>query len=308
MISTDRLNIFLHVVETHSFSTAAQRLHISQPTVSKQIKELESELKTELFLRGPGGVQLTEAGKTLVPWARKLVRDCVDLENMMGSLDQEISGHLKIACSTTSGKYILPQLAARFREKNLGVRISILPCTQENIALQLLSEEADLGVASIELVGVGVECQPFLTDEVILIVPAAHPWVKRSAIDPEELLDEPILLREPTSGTRRVLQTELAQYDIALDDLNVLLEVGNAEAIVLTVSAGLGISFVSRMAAAYAQAWGRVVEVPVNGLKLQRQICIGRKMIGPPNRAMDAFWGFIHAPENDDLLQLPKSK
>jgi DNA-binding transcriptional LysR family regulator len=306
MLSIDRLNVFLHVAETLSFSVAAQQLHLSQPTVSKHISELEKELKAGLFERSSSGVQLTEAGKTLLPWARKLVRDSFDLQNMMGAIDEEISGHLNIACSTTAGKYILPQLAARFRYKNPGVQISILPCTQENIALKLLGQEADLGVASVEIGRGALECQYFFTDHIILIVPVSHPWAERSSVEPEELMEEPILLRELTSGTWRVLQAELSKHDIGLKDLNVLLEVGNAEAIVLSVAAGLGIAFVSKMASAYARAWGCVVDIPVNGLELQRRICIGRKTMGPPNRAMEAFWGFIHAPENDDLYKLPE--
>lgn len=306
MIDADRLNVFLHVVETNSFSSAAQRLGLSQPTVSKYINSLEKELNVELFHRHSMGVQLTEAGKTMVPWARNLVRDTLDLQNMMGSLDREINGHINIACSTTAGKYILPQLAARFRKKNPGVRISILPCTQENINSKLINEEADLGVASVEIGKDGVECQFFFTDHILLIVPTSHPWAKRSSINPDELLGEPILLREPTAGTRRVLQSELAKHDIAIEDLNVFLEVGNAEAIVLSVSAGIGVSFVSKMASADAQNRGSVVDVPVDNLNLQRKICIGRKTMGPPNRAMSAFWNFIHTPENADLLRLPE--
>jgi LysR family transcriptional regulator, low CO2-responsive transcriptional regulator len=307
MISIDRLNVFLHVAETLSFSTAAQQLHLSQPTVSKHISELEKELNSGLFERKPNGVQLTEAGQTLLPWAHQLVRDSLMMQNMMGAINQDVSGHLTIACSTTAGKYILPQLAVRFRKRHPGVRISISPCTQENISLKLLAQEADLGVASVEIGQGPLECQYFFTDHIILIVPASHPWAKRSSIEPEELLEEPILMREPTSGNRRVLLTELAKHDIGVDDLNILLEVGNAEAIVLSVSAGLGIAFVSKMSSAYARAWGCVVDVPINGLDLQRKICIGRKSMGPPNRAMDAFWGFIHAPENDDLYKLPES-
>jgi len=306
MIDVNRLNVFLHVVETLSFSGAAQRLHISQPTVSKYISGLEKELKVELFYRHPGGVQLTEAGQTLVPWASKLVRNAIDLENMMGSIDQELSGQLTIACSTTAGKYILPQLAVRFRKKNPGVRISILPCMQENINTALLNEDADLGVASVEMGQGSVECQYFFTDHISLIVPSSHSWASRQSVDPDELLNEPIILREPSSGTRRVLQSELAKHDITLDDLNVLLEVGNSEAIVLSISAGLGVSFVSKMSSAYARVWGCVVDIPVNGLTLHRKICIGRKTMGSPNRAMESFWNFIHTPENADLLKLPE--
>jgi len=305
MINTDRLNIFLSVAETESFSSAAKRLHLSQPTVSKQIKELETDLKTELFFRSPSGVQLTEAGKTLVPWAHKLVNDTIDMQNMMASLDQKTTGHLKIACSTTVGKYILPQLAARFRDKNPGVMVSILPCSQENIRLKLLGDEADLGVASVEMGQDGLECQYFFTDHISLIVHNMHPWAARQSVDPEELIDEPFLMREPTSGTRRVLQSELAKHDIGFSDLNMYMEVGNAEAITLAIAAGIGISFVSKMATTYARVWGCVVDIPVNGLELQRRICIGRRTLRQPNRAMDAFWGFIHTPENADLFELP---
>jgi LysR family transcriptional regulator, low CO2-responsive transcriptional regulator len=304
MIDLLKLEAFLHAAETLSFSEAARQMHLSQPTISKHICALEKELKVGLFFRHSNGVELTEAGKTMIPWARKLVSDCIELHNIMGSLDHDITGHLKIACSTTAGKYILPQLAARFRENHPGVRISILPCTQENISIMLMNEDADLGIASMEISKDAIECQLFFTDHIILLVPASHPWAKRSSVDPEELLGEPILLREPTSGTRRVMQTELAKHDISIGDLNILLEVGNAEAIVLTISAGLGISFVSKIASAYARAWGCVVDIPVNDLNLQRSIYIGRKIIGPPNRAMEAFWNFIHTPENADLLEL----
>mgnify|MGYP002641097504 CR=1 FL=1 len=306
MINIERLNIFLHVADTLSFSMAAQSLNLSQPTVSKHISKLEQELNIKLFYRHPNNIQLTESGKTLQSWARKQVYDNINLQKMMESIDQEISGHLRIACSTTAGKYILPQLAARFRKNNPGVKISILPCSQGDISLKLKGEEADLGVASVEIGRGLLECQYFFTDHIIMIVPITHPWAKRSSVEPEELLSEPILLREPTSGTRHVLQAELAQHDISLEDLNVLLEVGNAEAIVFAIAAGLGISFVSKMASAYARVWGCVVDVPVTGLELRRKICVGRKIMGTPNRAMEAFWSFIHAPDNADLMKLPE--
>lgn len=306
MKNIEGLNIFLSISETLSFSTTAQQFHISQSTVSKRIKELEQELNVQLFYRQSTGVQLTDAGQTLIPWARKLILDSVNLKNMMGALDQELSGHLRIACSTTAGKYLLPNLAARFRMKNPGVRITIMPCSQENIFLSLLGGDADLGVASKEIGQSELECQYFFTDHISLIIPSSHPWADRKSIDPEELIKEPMLIRESSSGTRRVLQSELAKHDISLENINIFLEVGNAEAIVSAVSAGIGISFVSKMASAYARAWGCVVEIPVNDLDLQRRICIGRKIIGTPNRVMGAFWNFIHTQENADLLQLPE--
>lgn len=99
---------------------------------------------------------------------------------------------------------------------------------------------------------------------------------------------------------------ELAKHDIGWEDLNVFMELGNAEAIVRTVAAGYGVAFVSELAADYALERGSVITIPIHDLTLQRTIYMARKRIGEPYRPRDAFWSFIHAPENDDLLRLPE--
>jgi DNA-binding transcriptional LysR family regulator len=113
-------------------------------------------------------------------------------------------------------------------------------------------------------------------------------------------------MREPTSGTRRVVLEELAKHDISLEDLNIFMELGNAEAIVRTVADGYGVAFVSELAATYPLERGHVMAVPVDGLTLQRTIYMVRKRIGDSYRPRDAFWSFVHAPENADLLRLPE--
>jgi DNA-binding transcriptional LysR family regulator len=198
----------------------------------------------------------------------------------------------------------LPRLAARFRHRHPHVQVKILSCTQENALGHLLGEEAELGVVSFEAGANGLDCQHFFTDRIILVVPANHPWAGKRYIEPAELLDVPLIMREDTSGTRRALLSELAAHDISLDDLEIFLEVGNPEAIVATVGAGVGVSFVSRMAAAYALGFECVVEVPVLGFDLRRKICMVRRSMPVPNRAQDIFWGFIHDPINDDLYRL----
>ncbi len=116
MIDLMRLRIFIHSAEAGSFSKAAKELHIAQPTVSHHIMTLEKELGHTLFDRGGGKIHLTEAGRMLLPWARKLIKNSIELQEMMDSMQEKVVGHLRIACSTTTGKYILPQFAARFRE------------------------------------------------------------------------------------------------------------------------------------------------------------------------------------------------
>jgi LysR family transcriptional regulator, low CO2-responsive transcriptional regulator len=305
MLDLNKLNVFLHAAQTLNFSQTAHMLHISQPTVSKHISELEREFEVALFQREGGKLKLTSAGKTLVPWARQLVHQSLDLHETMISMKEDIVGHLQIACSTTAGKYILPQIAGRFRRHHPGVSISILTCTQEKASLNLLESEADFGAVSVEINSDQLECQEFFTDHIVMIVPQKHPWARRQSVEPSELLEVPFINREPTSGTRRALLSELARHDVTLDDLDVFLEVGNAEAIVAAVSSNLGVSFVSRLSSAYARACGAVVEVPVEGIELQRRLCIARlTMTPPPNRAQEAFWTFIHNPENDDLFAL----
>jgi DNA-binding transcriptional LysR family regulator len=301
-----KIEAFLHAAETLSFSEAARQMHLSQPTISHHIKMLEHEFSVELFDRSGPGIHLTEAGRLLLPWARRLVRESIEMQTIMASLQDKIVGHLRIACSTTSGKYILPQLAARFHNRYPWVHVTILACTPEHVVPRLLEAEANLGVLSREAFEEGLDSQEFFTDFILLIVPPDHPWASRPSIEPADLIEAPFIMREPTSGTRMVMLTELGKNDIHLDNLNIFLELGNAEAIVETVAAGFGVSFVSRLAAACAIRMKRVVPVPVHGLELQRKVYMVRRTFQSPNRAQEVFWGFVHDPYNSDLLQLPK--
>ncbi len=304
MIDLTKLQTFLHVAQHMSFSEAATQLHLSQPTISHHIKTLERELGVELFDRSGSGLRLTEAGNLLLPHARKLTRDVFEIQQMMESLENRVVGQLRIACSTTTGKYILPQFAARFHEQHPGVTISVLRCTSPLVVPQLLKEEADLGVVSYDACGDGMECQEFFNDHIILIVPANHPWAARQYIDPSELLETPMIIREPTSGTYRALLAELGKHSITFDDIATNLEVGNSEAIVKAVEVGFGVSFVSRLAADWALDKGTVVEVPVADFDVHRKVYLIRSAVRESHRAVEAFWGFVHHPSNADLLRL----
>jgi DNA-binding transcriptional LysR family regulator len=303
VIDLTKIEAFLYTAENLSFSEAARQMHLSQPTISHHVKMLEHAFGIELFDRTGSGLHLTEAGQLLLPWARKLIRESIEMQEMMGSLQDKIVGHLRIACSTTSGKYILPLLAARFHNRYPWVQITILSCTQEHVVPVLLDEDANLGVLSRESYEEGLELQEFFTDHIIFIVPADHEWRNKGSIEPAELIGAALLIREPTSGTRRVTLTELGKHDIHFEDLNIFLEIGNAEAIVETVAAGFGVAFVSRLSAQHALRSRQVVEVPIVGVNLQRKVYMVRRAMESPNRAQEAFWGFVHDPSNNDLIQ-----
>jgi DNA-binding transcriptional LysR family regulator len=306
MVDIHKIETFLRAAETLSFSETAKQLHMSQPAVSGQIKNLEQELKVVLFNRTNTGLRLTEAGRSLLPWAHRLISDIKNMQTMMASIQTDIVGELRIACSTTAGKYVLPQMAARFCQRMPGVKVKILACTPEDIMLRLLDGDAHIGVLSREIQDAGLDSQEFFQDTISLIVPADHRWVGRKAIEPAEILEEPLILREETSGTRRVLLSELSKFDICMDDINIFMELGNAEAIVRTVAAGYGVAFVSKLASAYPMEKGNIEEISVEGLNLKRTIYMVRKKIRNPHRPSEAFWTFIHAPENEDLILLPE--
>lgn len=300
----DHLQTFADAAQTLNFSETAQRLHISQPTVSKHIKELEGELGVELFERISGGkIKLSQQGRALLPWAQQLLRECNRFHELAHSLNDRITGTLSIACATASGKYLLPLLAARFRQRFPEVRLRLKPCAPRQISADLLDNETDLGIVSFENITEGLSCQQFFLDEVILIAPASHPWAERRVIDPDDLLAEPIILRESESGTRRALASALAAHDISISDLNVLLELGNAEGIVNTVSSGVGVSFVPRVTTRLAMRAGTVCEVQVNGLHIERKICMLRNSLVPLSRPAELFWDFVRDPENADILE-----
>lgn len=299
-----KLKSFLYAAEQLNFSEAAKRLHLTQPTISHHVKILEHELGTELFDRSGAKLRLTEAGRLLLPSARDLIKKCGDVKEMMTSLDNEVVGELNIACSTTAGKYILPLLAARFCERYPGIRVNILGCTPPHIVPRLLEGEANLGVVSSEIAGEGTESQMFFNDYITLIASADHPWAVRPSVSPDDLLGERLITREAESGTRRMMLAELAKHDIALDDLNVLMTLGNTEAIVHTVAAGYGVAFVSQLAAECCLNQGKIIEVPIPELDLKRGVYMMRPKMDNSHRAQEVFWSFIHDPENEDLIRL----
>jgi DNA-binding transcriptional LysR family regulator len=138
-----------------------------------------------------------------------------------------------------------------------------------------------------------LEYQDFFKDNVILIVPANHPWAQYRKIYPDDLLDEPMILREEVAGTREVLMDGLQKRDISPEMLNVAMVLGNAEAIEMAVEEGLGVAFVSRLAASRGLELGRVVEVEVEGMELSRNIYLVRNRKQPFTRAQMEFWQFI---------------
>ncbi len=303
MFNLNELDVFVKAAETCNFSAAARSLHMSQPAVSLLIRSLERKLRTPLFRRNGRSVTLTEAGRILAPLAKDLLVRARRAEEAVASLQGEVVGDLVIACSTTSGKYVLPQLVAGFRSRHSQV-VARIAVTDQSAAIRMVLEGvAHLAVTSTRMDPPDLESQPFFTDPIVLIVPRAHRWARNGRVRPGDLLNEQLLLREASSGTRKALLDGLAAHGIRLEHLSVAMELGNAEAIEMAVEAGLGISFVSFMAATKGIELGRVAMVPVDSLELERSLFLVRTPRHAATRAQMAFCEYATAIEQQQHLQ-----
>jgi len=293
MVELAELKVFVAAAEEGSFSQAAKRLDYSQSAVSQRIKALEQTFGVALFLRRGRSVHLTEAGQMLLPLARDVLNAAHLLEDAMNNLEGQVVGELVIGCSTTSGKYLLPGLAAAFRQEYPAVRVRVNIFSREEVIARLLDERLALGVVSKRVEHRDLVYQPFFDDHVILIVPADHPWGTYGYALPTDLPDQPLILRGPTAGTTEVLLDGLARHGISPDMLNVVMELESAEAIEMAVEEGIGMAFVSELVAARGLALGRVKQVNVNGLDLRRTIYMARNAHSTLTRAQDRFWAFV---------------
>ena len=293
MLNFSEVEVFTVAAETKSFSEAARQLHLSQPAVSQQIRSLEQCLGVQLFHRSVQGVKMTDAGQVLLPKARELLNLSWQIEEQMHSLDDEVAGHLVIGCTTTAGKYVLPFLAATFIRHYPNVQVTVEMCNCDSVVEPLLAREIPLGISSTRIVHKDMECQPFFTDRVVLVVPAEHPFASRPSVRPSDLLDQPFILREKGSSTHRMVQEGLSKHNISLDQLQVVMVVGNAEAIEVAVEHGLGIAFISSLVARHGLEMGKLVKVPVEGVQLDRPLYVVRDSRCAKTPAQDRLWDFV---------------
>ena len=302
MLNLNDLSVFVTAAESKSFSEAGRRLHLSQPAISQTIEKLEKEFETRLFLRQGRRVHLSETGQVLLPMARELLAEANRLEESMASLRGEMIGEMVVGCSTASGKYLLPAQIAAFRKAHPQVRIHVLVSGRESVISQLHTGELSLGITSKRLDHRNLEFQDFFVDDVILIVAAEHPWASYRQIFPEDLLDEPMIMREEAAGTRQALLGALRERAITPDMLKIGMVLGNSEAIVMAVEEGIGVAFISRLVAARSLELGRVMEVRVTGMELSRKIYMARNRRIPPTKAQACFWNFVTQAQSGNLI------
>ncbi|MEW6426007.1 MAG: selenium metabolism-associated LysR family transcriptional regulator [Bacillota bacterium] len=287
-----QLEVFLRVAELKSFTRAARQLYMSQPAVSFQIRSLEEELGVKLFWRNEKNVMLTEAGRLLYPEVKQMIGHFYKIKSGLDNLKGLRTGHLEIGASTIPGEYLLPLLIGDFRKKYPGVLVSLRIGGSGEVEKWLANREIDLGFTGIFVAGKEVECLPWIDDRLVLIIPPDHPWGQKKVVDVSELIKEPLILREPGSGTRRAFEDRLAAKNVLLTRGNTAMELGSTRAIITAVQAGLGIGVVSYWAAREPLLLNRVKEILLKDVDLRRKLYVARSQNRLSNYATDVFYNF----------------
>ena len=288
-----QLESFLAVAREGSFSLAAQRLHLSQPTLTEHVQELEREIGKRLFARRYRQVVLTEAGRVLEPYVSCVMTTLESGTQAVTELDGLQHGSLLVGASTTPGIYVLPRIIGHFRATYPGITLSLQIANTLTIEERIRGARLDIGVVGGHLLGAGEQCLTAgLVDELVLIAPPNHAWAKRGTVGIKQLSEQPLLMREEGSATRHLTERALQRTGLPYQ---VAMELDHTEAIKQAVMAGLGISFVSAHAVRREIAAGHLISLRVRGLALHRHFHVIHAQRRPLSASAQAFVRLLEA-------------
>ncbi|MGB1108938.1 MAG: selenium metabolism-associated LysR family transcriptional regulator [Gammaproteobacteria bacterium] len=288
-----RLQVFHTVARLLSFTKAAETLHMTQPAVTFQVRQLEEYFDTRLFDRTHNRISLTEAGRRVYEYADRIFELYGEMENSVREMTGSISGALVLGASTTISEYMLPALLGDFKGKYPEVEIHLRVANTDAIVQMVENNDIDLGVVEAPVPNKNLVVEVCRVDELVVIVPPEHPLAKEPKVTPEQLVQYPFICREEGSGTREVINEYLTDQNLDHGHLNICMELGSPESVKGAVEAGMGVSVVSR---ATIQ----------KELELQRVISIS---LDPP---LSRPFSFVHQKQKfrqrsmDELLSFAK--
>jgi len=292
-MNLEYLRTYTEVIRLGSFSEVAKKLSISQPAVSFQIQKLEQELGVRLIDRRQKTLMMTEAGKRLLVFAKLFDKEHQSLLHAFEQLREEVTGNLAIAASTMPGDFILPPILSEFKRQHPTVNIQVAVTDSSRVSDAVESGEYDIGFCGVPPEDRELEAVKIAEDEIVLIVFPEHPLAGRKRVSFLEVSAEPLIFREPTSGTQRSVEALLFSAGFDLSQCKPTLVLGTTESVVTAVEARSGIAFVSNLAIKKSVALDLVKVVAVEEVTLKRDFwCIYRKQM-VPSRLLEEFIAFV---------------
>ena len=285
-----QLEAFARVAETKSFSAAAKMLFLTQPTVSAHIASLERELNTCLLIRNTKGVALSESGKELYAYAEQMLELEQKIRERFGLTGRQPGSVLRIAASTIPSLYLLPDIMARFRKEYPEEQLKLFETDSSGVVEMILSHKADVGFTGTVLEKGSCTYIPFYQDELVVLTPSSERYRARKNDDIVSwILEEPVILREEGSGTRKEALRLLAQTGVDVSKLNVAAMMENQETIKRSVGSGMGISILSKLAAKEEIDSGKLLAFPLGETGGKRNINVVYDAGYPSLPAADKF-------------------
>ena len=291
-MDTRQLAAFCAVVERRSFSQAADRLGVTQPAVSLQVRALEKRLGTQLLDRSGRRVEPTEAGWRLYRGAqRMLALEDQLVAQVSTSAEGAVGGDLVLGASTGPAAVAVPVVLGEFQRMYPDVRVFLTVSDTHSVVEQVAARELELGIVGASRRHRGVRFEPFFSDQVILVCPPGHAFAGRT-VGLDELPDARLILMQEGAGVRQIVEDALRRKGMKLRDLDVRLELGLQESVRRAVEAGYGVTFISRTAVESDLAAGRLAEARVDGLDATREISLASAAGRARTRVADAFVAF----------------
>jgi DNA-binding transcriptional LysR family regulator len=257
--------------------------------VSFQIRSLEERIGHRLLDRSGRRVTLTDAGRVVDGYARRILAMEDDLEREISELSDHMAGPLVMGSSTGPGELLLPRLLGGFKAANPEVEISLVVQDTQTVCERVLEDDLELGVVGAARPHRGLIFEPFVRDELVVICPPDHPLAKKTRITLARLAEQPMILQQRGSGVRAVLESAFRAAGVRMRDLDVTLELGLQQSVRAAVLDGLGITVISRLAVERDLAEGRLAAVQVDGAVLARDFSLVRHAGRTPSRASEGF-------------------
>ncbi|MBX2867108.1 MAG: LysR family transcriptional regulator [Acidiferrobacterales bacterium] len=240
-----RLQVFATVARLLSFTKAAEALHMTQPAVTFQIRQLEEYFNTRLFDRTHNKITLTETGNLVKSYADQIISKYNEMDNEVRTMTGDIQGPLMIGASTTIGEYFIPGIVGSYQRQYPDVKIRLNVANTNGIIHMVENNEIDIGIVEGPVNNKNLVREVIWHDELVVVCPIDHALTSRKKANMQEVLEFPFISREEGSGTREVLENYMSKRKIDLDEVNIIMEFGSPESIKSAVTAGLGVSILS---------------------------------------------------------------
>jgi DNA-binding transcriptional LysR family regulator len=289
-----RLQVFHTVAKLLSFTKAAETLHMTQPAVTFQVRQLEEHFNTRLFDRTHNRISLTEAGKRVFEYSDRIFELYSEMESAVREMTGDVSGILMIGASTTIAEYMLPALLGDFKKKYPDVNVQLKVSNSDGIVHMVENNVIDLGVVESPVMNKNLVVEMCRMDQLVAAVCPQHPLAEKDSVTINELLEYPYICREEGSGTREVIGDYMTAQGVNAGQVNLTMELGSPESIKGAVEAGMGVSIIS-----YAT--------------VQKELKLGTLVSLTLNPALERPFSFVHQKQKfrhramDELLEFARS-